>query len=82
MRGMYLLVSVQQGTGQILYPFSKFILRIYIQLIEVRFSFFFLRQLDWKQTEYKFIHGSISNLNTHICELDLLAYIMTVMSIF
>lgn len=56
MRGMYLLVSVQQGIGQSLYPLRKFILRICVQLTEVRcfsFSFFppffFLRQLDWKQ---------------------------------
>lgn len=87
MRGVYPLVSVQQGAGQSLYPLSKLVLRKCVQLTEavVVFWFFFVffkAARLWRQTEYKFTHGSISSLSTHICELDLLAHITTVMSIF
>lgn len=80
MPGMYWLVSVAARQWPRPLPPQQIDPK---KIHSAYWSIFFLKAARlWRQTEYRFIHGSISNLSTHICELDLLAYIMTVMSIF
>lgn len=59
--------------------FTKLILRTYGQLAE----YFFVKAARLqRRTECRWSHGSLSNLSTHIGELGLLGYILTVTSLF